>query len=70
MRILDDFSADFSYMFLVLLKTLSPCGGCFCCSCSCHSFCSKGSLKSNHSPQQIPMAVKDGKASKLRSKTL
>ena len=31
---------------------------------------SKGSrLKSNHSQRQIPMAVKDGKASKLRPKT-
>ena len=42
---------------------------CCCCSCSCYSGGRLRRLKSNHSQQQIPMAVKDGKVSKLRPKT-
>ena len=47
--------ATFSSCFLLLLL--------------CYSGGRLRRLKSNHSQQQIPMAVKDGKASKLRPKT-
>ena len=59
----------FSYFFLLFPPAAAPAPA-TCYSCCSKRTSSKGNrLKSNHSQRQIPMAVKDGKASKLRPKT-